>query len=210
MLDYGIFYEFIPYNEADIEEPTVVQLADVELGKNYAIIISTNSGLWRYKIGDTIRFTSLSPYRIKISGRTKHFINAFGEEVIVENAESAITYACDKTGAVIENFTAGPVYLQKDKQGGHEWIIEFAQAPQDLNQFTKYLDQHLQKINSDYEAKREKDLALVAPVVHAVPKGTFYNWMKKRGKLGGQNKVPRLSNNREYLDDILELVSVHS
>jgi len=210
MLDYGIFYEFIPYDELDKEDPKVVQLADVELDKNYAIIISTNSGLWRYKIGDTIKFTSLSPYRIKISGRTKHFINAFGEEIIVENAEAAITYACNQTNAVIENFTAGPVYLEQDKQGGHEWIIEFAQPPQDINQFAKYLDQHLQEINSDYEAKREMDLALVAPIIHNVPKGTFYNWMKKRGKLGGQNKVPRLSNNREYLDDILEMVSEHA
>ncbi|RLD21941.1 MAG: hypothetical protein DRI71_08165 [Bacteroidetes bacterium] len=207
MLDYGIFYEFIPYEELDKENPKVVQLADVELAKNYAIIISTNSGLWRYKIGDTIKFTSLSPYRIKISGRTKHFINAFGEEVIVENAESAITYACNKTNAVIENFTAGPVYLKKGKQGGHEWIIEFAREPEDLSRFTSLLDQHLQEINSDYEAKREQDLALVAPVIHAVAKGTFYNWMKKRGKLGGQNKVPRLSNNRDYLEDILEMIN---
>ena len=210
MLDYGIFYEFIPYEDLGKENPRVVQLADVELGKNYAIIISTNSGLWRYKIGDTIRFTSLSPFRIKISGRTKHFINAFGEEVIIENAEEAITYACDKTDAVIENFTAGPVYLQQNKQGGHEWIIEFAREPRNLEQFTSFLDLRLQEINSDYEAKREMDLALVAPVIHAVPKGTFYNWMKKRGKLGGQNKVPRLSNDREYLDDILEMINEHA
>ncbi len=206
MLDYGIFYEFIPYEDKDKEDPRVVQLADVELAKNYALVISTNSGLWRYKIGDTIKFTSLSPYRIKISGRTKHFINAFGEEVIIENAETAITFACNQTDAIIENFTAGPVYLQQDKQGGHEWIIEFAREPTDMSQFTNFLDKHLQDINSDYEAKREMDLALVAPVLHSVPKGTFYNWMKKRGKLGGQNKVPRLSNNREYLDDILDMV----
>ena len=186
----------------------MVQLSEVELDKNYAIVISTNSGLWRYMIGDTVRFTSLSPYRIKISGRTKHFINAFGEEVIVENAEAAITYACNKTNAVIENFTAGPVYLQQDKQCGHEWLIEFARKPQDINQFTVYLDQRLQDINSDYEAKREMDLALLAPVIHAVPKGTFYNWMKKRGKLGGQNKVPRLSNNRDYVEDILTMLEI--
>jgi len=210
MLDYGIFYEFIPYEELEKENPRVVQLADVKLGINYAIIISTNSGLWRYKIGDTIRFTSLSPYRIKISGRTKHFINAFGEEVIVENAETAITYACEKTGAIIENFTAAPVYLQQHKQGGHEWVIEFVREPQDINQFTVFLDKRLQEINSDYEAKREMDLALVAPVIHAVPEGTFYKWMKKRGKLGGQNKVPRLSNNRDFLDDILEMVNEYS
>ncbi len=207
MLDYGIYYEFIPFTELDREDPVVVPLSAVEVGKNYAMVISTNSGLWRYKIGDTVRFTSLSPYRIKISGRTKHFINAFGEEVIVENAEAAITYACDQTGAIIENFTAGPVYLQQHRQGGHEWIIEFSRPPRDLEEFTRLLDMRLQEINSDYEAKRQNDLALVAPVVHAVPRGTFYNWMKKRGKLGGQNKVPRLSNNREFLDDILEMVN---
>ena len=207
MLDYGIYYEFIPFTELDREDPVVVPLSAVEVGKNYAMVISTNSGLWRYKIGDTVRFTSLSPYRIKISGRTKHFINAFGEEVIVENAEAAITYACDQTGAIIENFTAGPVYLQQHRQGRHEWIIEFSRPPRDLEEFTRLLDMRLQEINSDYEAKRQNDLALVAPVVHAVPRGTFYNWMKKRGKLGGQNKVPRLSNNREFLDDILEMVN---
>ncbi|MEN8248713.1 MAG: GH3 auxin-responsive promoter family protein [Bacteroidota bacterium] len=207
MLDYGVFYEFIPMEEVDSENPKVLQLEDVELNKNYAIIISTNAGLWRYKIGDTVKFTSLSPYRIKISGRTKHYINAFGEEVIVENAEAAITFACDKTNAVIENFTAGPVYLQQNEQGGHEWIIEFSQEPENLDEFTSQLDNKLQEINSDYEAKRQNDLALVAPVVHAVPQGTFYNWMKKRGKLGGQNKVPRLSNNREFLDDILEMIN---
>jgi hypothetical protein len=207
MLDYGVFYEFVPFEEIDEESPKVVQLGEVEVGKNYAMIISTNSGLWRYKIGDTVRFTSLSPYRIKISGRTRHFINAFGEEVIVENAETAITYACDLTDAVIENFTAGPVYLQQGKQGGHEWVIEFSQPPKDLNMFTALLDSQLQEINSDYEAKRQNDLALVAPKVHSVPKGSFYRWMEKRGKLGGQNKVPRLSNNRDYLDDILEMVN---
>ena len=210
MLDYGIFYEFIPTEEVDKEDPKVVQLADVELGKNYAIIISTNSGLWRYMIGDTVKFTSLSPYRIKVSGRTKHFINAFGEELIVENAETAITYACENASAVIENFTAAPVYLQHGKQGGHEWLIEFSKPPMDLDFFTSLLDRKLKEINSDYEAKRQKDLALVAPVIHAVPVGTFYNWMKKRGKLGGQNKVPRLSNNREYVDDILEMMNEHA
>jgi GH3 auxin-responsive promoter len=206
MLDYGIFYEFIPYEELEKEQPKVMQLAEVELGKNYAIIISTNSGLWRYKIGDTVRFTSLAPYRIKISGRTKHFINAFGEELIVENAEAAISQACNMTNAVIENFTAGPVYLEQNKRGGHEWIIEFSREPENLAQFTTILDEHLKEINSDYEAKRQMDLALVAPVIHAVPQGTFYDWMKKRGKLGGQNKVPRLSNDRVILDDILQLV----
>lgn len=204
MLDYGIFYEFVPAEEADRDNPKILQLHEVEEGKNYALIISTNAGLWRYKIGDTIKFTSLSPYRIKVSGRTKHFINAFGEEVIIENAESAISEASSKTGAIISEFTAAPVYLDGKSKGGHEWLIEFSVPPQDLNQFTELLDGKLKEVNSDYEAKRYKDLALQKPVVRSVPAGTFYNWMKKRGKLGGQNKVPRLSNTREYVDDILK------
>ncbi len=203
MLDYGIYYEFIPVEELDKENPPALSLEQVQLGKNYAMVISTNSGLWRYNIGDTIKFTSKNPYRIKISGRTKHFINAFGEELIVENAEQAIAKACESTGAVIDNFTAAPVYLQEGKKGGHEWIIEFRKKPDDLKTFTKILDDTLRQINSDYDAKRAKDLALIAPIVHSAPEGTFYNWMKKRGKLGGQNKVPRLSNTREYIDDLL-------
>ena len=206
MLDYGVFYEFIPIEEFDKEYPLTIGLADVEIGKNYAMVISTNSGLWRYNIGDTIKFTSTSPHRIKISGRTKHFINAFGEEVIIENAEAAITRACDLTGAVINNFTAAPIFLQKSKQGGHEWIIEFKTAPLSLSNFTRILDETLRKVNSDYDAKRAHDLALVAPKIHSVVEGTFYNWMKKRGKLGGQNKVPRLSNSREYVEEILAMV----
>ncbi len=206
MLDYGIFYEFIPMDEFENENPKAVRLSEVELGRNYAMIISTNAGLWRYNIGDTVKFTSVSPYRIKISGRTKNFINAFGEEVIVENAETAITKACEATGAIIDNFTAAPVYLQEGKKGGHEWIVEFKVKPHDLAAFTHVLDTTLRSINSDYDAKRQHDLALVAPVVHSVEEGTFYNWMKKRGKLGGQNKVPRLSNSREYVEDILTLV----
>lgn len=208
MLDYGIFYEFIPLEEVDKEYPKVLQLEEVELGKNYAIIISSNAGLWRYKIGDTIKFTSLSPYRIKISGRTKHFINAFGEEVIVENAETAVSFACEHTGAIIKNFTAGPVYLEQGKQGGHEWVVEFERKPNNTEQFTLLLDDKLREINSDYDAKRQGDIALVKPKIHVVASGTFHEWMRKRGKLGGQNKVPRLSNNREYLDDILEMIEV--
>jgi hypothetical protein len=206
MLDYGIYYEFIPVENVDQEYPKAITLAEVELGKNYAMIISTNSGLWRYNVGDTIKFTSLSPYRIKISGRTKHFINAFGEEVIIENAERAITTACEQTGAIIDNFTAAPIYLQENKKGGHEWIIEFKTKPDDLTRFAAILDDTLRKINSDYDAKRSHDLALVAPVIHSVETGTFYNWMKKRGKLGGQNKVPRLSNTREFVEDILQMI----
>jgi len=208
MLDYGVYYEFIPLEELDNENPKVVQLQDVELNKNYALIISSNAGLWRYKIGDTIRFTSLSPYRIKISGRTKHYINAFGEEVIVENAETAIAFACDETGAILKNFTAGPVYLEAGKQGAHEWIIEFSNQPENLAKFTDALDTKLREINSDYDAKRQGDIALIAPKINVVPQGTFHEWMRNRGKLGGQNKVPRLSNNREYLDDILEMAKI--
>ena len=207
MLDYGIYYEFIPVEELDDENPRAVGLGDVEIGRNYAMIITTNAGLWRYNIGDTVRFTSTSPYRIKISGRTKHFINAFGEEVIIENAESAINKACEVTGAVIDNFTAAPIFLDKGKKGGHEWIIEFKVRPGNLEQFRRVLDDTLREINSDYDAKRQHDLALIAPRVNSVRTGTFYEWMKRRGKLGGQNKVPRLFNTREYVDDILAMLA---
>ncbi|MFN7601659.1 MAG: GH3 auxin-responsive promoter family protein, partial [Bacteroidota bacterium] len=166
MLDYGVFYEFIPMEEIGKEYPDAIGLQDVEVGKNYAMVITTNAGLWRYSIGDTVKFTSVSPYKIKISGRTKHFINAFGEEVIIENAETAITAACDQTGAVIDNFTAAPIFLDKSKRGGHEWIIEFKSKPEDLPKFINVLDDTLRKINSDYDAKRAHDIALVAPVVH--------------------------------------------
>ncbi len=206
MLDYGVFYEFIPVEEMDSEYPKAIGLGDVEIGKNYAMVITTNAGLWRYNIGDTIKFTSKSPYRIKISGRTKHFINAFGEEVIIENAETAITSACELTGAVIDNFTAAPIYLEKSKRGGHEWTIEFKMPPNNMQRFSQVLDDTLRKVNSDYDAKRAHDIALVAPKIHSVAEGTFYNWMKKRGKLGGQNKVPRLSNSREYVDEILSML----
>ncbi len=206
MLDYGVYYEFIPFEEMDEEFPETIGLGEVEIGKNYAMVISTNAGLWRYVIGDTVKFTSTSPYRIKISGRTKHFINVFGEEVIIENAETAITQACEQTGAVIDNFTVGPIYLEQAQRGGHEWIIEFKVKPPDLIAFTHLLDQSLRGLNSDYDSKRAYDLALMLPKVHSVEEGTFYNWMKKRGKLGGQHKVPRLSNTREYIDDILAMI----
>ena len=207
MLDYGIYYEFIAVEDLDHEHPKALGLGEVEVGKNYAMIISTNAGLWRYNIGDTIRFTSISPYRIKISGRTKHFINAFGEEVIIENAEMAINKACEATHAVIDNFTAAPVFLEKGRKGGHEWIIEFKVKPKSLEQFNRVLDETLREVNSDYDAKRQHDLALVAPRLNSVRQGTFYDWMKRRGKLGGQNKVPRLFNTREYVDDILKMLS---
>jgi len=208
MLDYGIFYEFIPFDELSNENPRAYTLDHVKVGINYAMVITTNAGLWRYRIGDTVKFTSVKPFRIKISGRTKHFINAFGEEVIIENAESAITEACKQTDAVIMNFTAAPRYLGDGKKGAHEWVMEFAKEPSDKLRFMEVLDTTLRQINSDYDAKRYKNLALEQPIIHFVEEGTFYEWMKKRGKLGGQNKVPRLSNTREYLDDLLELMKV--
>ncbi len=207
MLDYGIFYEFIPMEEMENERPRALSIGEVKLDTNYAMLITTNAGLWRYNIGDTVKFTSLSPYRIRISGRTKHFMNAFGEEVIVENAEAAITRACEMTGAIIDNFTAAPVFIEEGKKGRHEWVVEFKQEPQAMDKFVEVLDKTLRSINSDYDAKRAHDLALTAPSVHTVRQGTFYDWMKRRGKLGGQNKVPRLSNSREYVEDILRMHS---
>ncbi|PIQ19960.1 MAG: hypothetical protein COW65_17695 [Cytophagales bacterium CG18_big_fil_WC_8_21_14_2_50_42_9] len=167
--------------------------------------MSTNAGLWRYKIGDTIKFTSLEPYRIKISGRTKHFINAFGEEVIIENAEEAIKKACEATEASIANFTAAPVYFEGRSRGGHEWIIEFAQQPNDINTFISILDDTLREINSDYDAKRQNDLALQAPLIRVAPAGTFHRWLQQKGKLGGQHKVPRLSNSREHVEELMQM-----
>jgi len=208
MLDYGIFYEFVPAAEADKPFPKALTIDEVELDKNYALVVSTNGGLWRYRVGDTVRFTSLYPHRLKVSGRTKHFINAFGEEVIVENAEAAITRASEATGAVIADYTAGPVYMGNGKNGCHEWVIEFAQDPHDQQQFNQILDETLRQINSDYDAKRYNNYVLKQPRIHVVPRGTFYAWMKQRGKIGGQHKVPRLANSREYLDDILGQFSV--
>jgi len=206
MLDYGIYYEFLPMERFGEENPETLGLDQVELNKNYAIIISTNAGLWRYLIGDTVKFTSLSPYRIQITGRTKHFINAFGEELIIDNAEKGLDKACHETGAIIRDYTAGPIYFQGDEAGGHEWIIEFEKHPDDKERFTDIMDQTLREVNSDYDAKRYKDMALRRPLVHIAPEGTFYTWMKNRGKLGGQHKVPRLANERIYLDDILKML----
>lgn len=208
MLDYGIFYEFIPPEDFDSEHPRTLDISEVEVGVNYAVVISTNAGLWRYKIGDTIKFTSTSPYRFVISGRTKHFINAFGEELIIENAEQGIAAACEATHALVENFTAAPHFMGDNGQRGcHEWIIEFSQSPDSLETFKRVLDETLRRINTDYDAKRTKDIAVTEPLVHTVDSGTFHRWMKKRGKLGGQNKVPRLANNREYVEDILEMIA---
>ena len=208
MLDYGIFYEFIPMDEYENENPTVLNIDNVEIYKNYAIVITTNAGLWRYVVGDTIRFTSLSPYRIKVSGRTKHYINVFGEEVIVENTDKALEYACSQTGARITDYTAGPIFMSGNKAGGHEWIIEFDKEPSDHSRFTHLLDESLKGLNSDYEAKRYNDLTIRIPKVNIAKKGLFYNWLKDNDKLGGQNKVPRLSNSRDYLDVLLKMNTV--
>lgn len=203
MLDYGIYYEFLPLEQMHEENPRTLCLGEVELFKNYAIIISTNAGLWRYLIGDTVQFTSLSPFRIKITGRTKHFINAFGEEVIIDNAEQAISKACKETGATFRDYTACPIYFKGADVGGHEWIIEFEHQPDDFEKFIDILDQTLRDVNSDYDAKRFKDMALRRPKVHNAPCNTFYNWLKSKGKLGGQHKVPRLANERKYVEEIL-------
>lgn len=205
MLDYGIFFEFIPLEEVGKDNPKALTISQTEVNVDYALIISTNSGLWRYMIGDTIRFTSVFPHKIVISGRTKHFINVFGEEVIVDNADRALRIACDKTSAEISDYTAAPVFMSDEHQGAHEWVIEFENLPADLEYFTDLLDHALMSINSDYEAKRYRNLTLDKPRIHAVKNGSFYRWLQEKGKLGGQNKVPRLSNNRKYVEELLEL-----
>jgi hypothetical protein len=205
MPDYGVFYEFIPLSEFFSDKPRVLTMAEVETGKNYVLVISTNAGLWRYVIGDTVMFTTLSPHRIKITGRTKHFINVFGEEVAVHNADTAISEACAHTGALLAEYTVAPIFMENGKGGAHEWLVEFVKEPSTKEEFNRILDNTLRKINSDYDAKRFKDIALGPPVVRFVASGTFYKWMESRGKVGGQNKVPRLSNTREYLESILKL-----
>jgi len=205
LTDHGIFMEFMPVSEYGKKHPQTLSLNDVEVGKNYALIISTNGGLWRYILGDTIQFVSTKPYRVRVSGRLKHYINAFGEEVIVDNTDKAIAEACRATGAVVNDYTAAPVYFSDGANGAHEWLIEFEKNPENLEAFVTELDKALQSINSDYEAKRHKSIALRMPVVHALEKGTFANWLRHRGKLGGQHKVPRLSNERKYLEEILAL-----
>lgn len=202
-LDHGIFMEFMPAEEYGKSDPQTIGLQDVELGKNYALVISTNGGLWRYLLGDTIQFVSLHPYKIRVSGRLKHFINAFGEEVIVDNTDKAIAVACKQTGAIVNDYTAAPVYFSEEGNGAHEWLIEFEKAPADMDQFAHELDTALKNINSDYEAKRHKDIALRKPIVKWLRKGVFNTWLKMKGKLGGQHKVPRLSNDRKYLEEIL-------
>jgi hypothetical protein len=204
MLDYGIFYEFMPMDQVGVAEPRTVLLDEVEAGVQYALVISTNAGLWRYMPGDTIRFTSVKPYRIQVSGRTRSFINAFGEELIVENADRGIEAACKATGAVVTEYTAAPVYMDAEAKGGHEWLVEFDVEPDAMDKFVAALDDSMRAENSDYDAKRRGDMALRPPVVHAAPRGTFHAWMKERGKLGGQNKVPRLSNDRSTIEPLLK------
>lgn len=205
MLDYGIFYEFIPMDNFFDTSFTPLTVADVKTGVNYAMVITTNGGLWRYVIGDTVEFTSLYPHKIRITGRTKHFINTFGEELIIDNAEQAIKAACEKTGAIVSEYTAAPIYMDSDAKGGHEWLFEFEKEPDSLDEFTSILDQNLIRLNSDYEAKRFKSITLQRPVVHSLRKGVFYEWLKQSGKLGGQHKVPRLYNNRDYIDKLLSI-----
>lgn len=203
--DHGIFMEFMPVNEYGKPNPKTIGLGDVELGKNYALVISTNGGLWRYLVGDTIQFTSLKPFRVKVSGRLKHYINAFGEELIVDNTDKAIAIACEKTGTIVNDYTAAPVYFSDASNGAHEWLIEFEKEPEKMNDFADELDMALKNLNSDYEAKRHKNIALRKPVLHSVKKGLFTEWLRSKGKLGGQHKVPRLSNERNFIDEILQM-----
>ena len=205
MPNYGIFYEFISMDTYGTLDQKVIPLWEVKLHQNYAIIITTNAGLWRYKIGDTVRFTSINPYRIKITGRTKHHINVFGEELIIENAEEALKNVCKKTGAEIKDYTVAPIFMVGKEKGAHEWIIEFHKEPEDIHYFTEFLDNALKSLNSDYEAKRYNNITLKMPTVHIAESNLFYNWLKQNNKLGGQHKIPRLSNSRDYIDELLTI-----
>jgi len=205
MPDYGIFYEFIPMNEVGSAHPTVLPLESVETGKNYAMVITTSGGLWRYQIGDTVRFTSLFPHKFVISGRTKHFINAFGEELMVDNADKAIAMTCLRTGAKVKEYTAAPLFMLDKAKGRHQWFIEFDKKPESLDEFATLLDQNLQKLNSDYEAKRYKEISLQPLEIVIAHDGAFYEWLKQKGKLGGQHKIPRLSNDRTHIEELLRI-----
>jgi hypothetical protein len=205
MLDLGIYYEFIPMEDWDKENPNTLTIGQVELNKPYAVVISTNAGLWRYKIGDTVKFTSLFPHKIKITGRTKHFINAFGEELMVDNAEYAIRWASEKTDAVVREYTAAPVFMDAKKSGAHEWILEFEKQPRSIHAFIEELDIALKSVNSDYEAKRYKNMSLDFPHYLVVKDGTFYEWLRQKNKLGGQHKVPRLANNRDVVEELKQI-----
>ncbi len=203
LLQHGIFYEFMPVEEYGSSKPKTVGLQEVVIGKHYALVISTNGGLWRYLVGDTVQFTSLYPFRIKVSGRLKHYMNAFGEEVMVDNTDKAIEQACLKTGAVVNDYTAAPVYISNESNGCHQWLIEFNTPPTDLQAFAYELDDALKSVNSDYEAKRHKDIALRMPIINILPKNSFNKWLYSKGKLGGQHKIPRLSNDRTFLEEML-------
>lgn len=205
MLDYGIFYEFIPMDTYGTSNQITLPLWDVEVNINYAIIITTNAGLWRYKIGDTVRFTSIKPHRIRVTGRTKHHINVFGEELIIENAEEALKNICKKTEAEIKDYTVAPIFMAGKEKGAHEWIIEFRKAPKDLDYFTEFLDNALKSLNSDYEAKRYNNITLKMPKVHVAREDLFHDWLKSQNKLGGQHKIPRLSNKRDYIEELLQI-----
>lgn len=205
MLDYGIFYEFIDMSTYGSVNPKVIPLAEVKLNTNYAVLITTNAGLWRYKIGDTVRFTSLNPYRIKVSGRTKHHINVFGEELIIENAEDALKKVCRKTKAEIVEYTAAPIFMKGKEKGAHEWLIEFKTPPEDIHYFNELFDNALKSLNSDYEAKRYNNLTLNKPTINIARPQLFYDWLKQNNKLGGQHKVPRLSNTRNYMEELKTL-----
>ncbi len=205
MLNYGIFFEFIPMSEFGTAEEKAVNLSQVELNKIYALVITTNSGLWRYKIGDTIRFTSIKPYRIKVAGRTKHFINVFGEELIIENAEEALKKTALTHKVDILDYTAGPVFMEGKEKGAHEWVIEFKEPPDSIEAFAKSLDDNLRSLNSDYDAKRYNDITLNMLKINVAQKGLFYNWLKQNEKLGGQHKIPRLSNERKYIEELKKM-----
>ena len=210
MLDYGIYYEFIPFKELVDVDCKTLSLDEVKIGVTYALVISTNGGLWRYMLGDTIMFKSLYPFRFIINGRTKHFMNAFGEEIIVDNADKALGIACEKTGAQIKEYTAAPVFMEGDEKGAHEWLIEFEIQPNSIAYFSEMLDNALKSINSDYEAKRYQNLILKMPIIRSLPKDSFYKWFESKKKLGGQNKVPRLSNDRKFLEELLALIKSNS
>jgi hypothetical protein len=206
LLSNGIYYEFLPVEEWASAQPRAIPLREVELGRHYAIVISTSAGLWRYMPGDTVQFTSLRPYRMVVSGRTKAFVNAFGEEVMVDNTDRALAAVCREMGVVVSDYTVAPVFLEGKERGGHEWLVEFERLPADMEQFSEQLDKQLQRLNSDYEAKRHKDLALQRLRVRVLPPGTFHRWLRVKGKLGGQHKVPRLANHRKHVEEILELL----
>ncbi len=207
MLDYGIFYEFIPMDTFGTSNEKAIPLWEVEIGKNYAMVITTNSGLWRYLIGDTVRFTSIHPYRIRVTGRTKHHINVFGEELMVENTEAALAKTCKKLNCSVKDYTVAPIFMEGKQKGAHEWVVEFNQAPENYQEFSELLDQHLQEVNSDYEAKRFNNMTLNPLQLRVARTNLFYDWLKQKDKLGGQNKIPRLSNERTYLEELLSMQS---